>query len=439
MLEPITWTNSTRKLSELIPWPINPAQIGKDEAKRLEESLAEFGQIQTIAVSPTNEIYDGHQRQTVWGASRKFGMDYEVDVRVSSRELTEQERKKLVIYLRKGTVGEFDFDLLANNFEFGDLIDWGFNEKELLGLDFGDEKPEDPGAQIDKAEELREKWGVKLGQLWQLGEHRLICGDCTDKAVVERVMGGEKAVLTVTSPPYAVGKEYEKGVTFENHLKLLCGFADRTIEITIPGGFIFTNFGEIAPQSHASPMTGSDRQCIYLVSKDYWIIFHEERKCDLYAQRIWYKPFNRLQQPFWSYHTSIPHHQEWEHIWTWRTPGGNGDRVCDWDISVHAVWDTRNESTEDKPLTRHVAAFPVCLPERAIKAHSLRGEVIYEPFSGSGTTLIVSEQTGRECRAVEIAPQYVAVTLQRFYDMNQIMPVLLEESAHAPDTSDPQA
>jgi len=131
MLEPITWTNSTRKLSELIPWPINPAQIGKDEAKRLEESLAEFGQIQTIAVSPTNEIYDGHQRQTVWGASRKFGMDYEVDVRVSSRELTEQERKKLVIYLRKGTVGQFDWDILANNFEVPDLLEWGFRPFEL--------------------------------------------------------------------------------------------------------------------------------------------------------------------------------------------------------------------------------------------------------------------------------------------------------------------
>jgi len=131
MTDNITWTNSTRKLSDLIPWEINPAQIGKDEAKRLEESLTEFGQIQTIAISPTNEIYDGHQRQAVWGASRKFGKDYEVDVRVSSRELTEQERKKLVIYLRKSTVGEFDFDILANNWDFDELIDWGFKSWEL--------------------------------------------------------------------------------------------------------------------------------------------------------------------------------------------------------------------------------------------------------------------------------------------------------------------
>lgn len=234
--------------------------------------------------------------------------------------------------------------------------------------------------------------------------------------MVERVMGGERAELVVTSPPYAVGKEYEIGISFSAHLELLEHMADRCIENVRPGGFIFTNFDEIAPLSHAGPLTGSTRQCIYPISRDYWRIFHEERHCDLYAQRIWYKPFNRLQQPFWSYKTSIPHHQEWEHIWTWRTPGGNGDRPTDWDISVYAVWDTRKEGTDDKPLTRHVAAFPVCLPERAMKAHSLAGEIVLEPFSGSGTALIAAENLSRQCRAVEISPGYCAVALQRYLD-----------------------
>jgi DNA modification methylase len=282
---------------------------------------------------------------------------------------------------------------------------------------------EDPGPQIDKAEELLAKWGVQAGDLWQLGEHRLICGDCTDAAVMARVMGGEKAQLVVTSPPYAVGKEYEAGVSFVEHIALLERMADRCIDNVVPGGFVFTNFDEIAAQSYAGPLTGSTRQCVYPISKDYWRIFHEERYCDLYAQRIWYKPFNRLQQPFWSYKTSIPHYQEWEHIWTWRTPGGDDDRLTDWDISVHAVWDTRNEATYDKPLTRHVAAFPVCLPERAIKAHSLSGELVLEPFSGSGTTLIACEKWGRRCRAVEIVPKYVAVALERWATMTGKTPV----------------
>lgn len=284
------------------------------------------------------------------------------------------------------------------------------------GLDYGKSPVEDAEPQLDRAEELCERWGSEVGQLWHLGEHRLVCGDCTDRAVVERVMGGERAQLGLTSPPYAVGKEYEADTTFEEHLALLRGVADRALETIVPGGFFFVNFGEIAAQSHTKPLTGSDRQCLYPISKDYWQIFHVERGCDLYAQRVWYKPFNRLQQPFWSYHTSIPHHQEWEWLWTWRMPGGDGDQVYDWDISVHAVWDTRNEATDDKPLTRHTAAFPVCLPERALKAHSAEGAIVWEPFSGSGTTLIACERLGRKCRAIELSPAYVAVSLQRFLD-----------------------
>ena len=130
----ITWTNEKRKLSELIPWGRNPRQITRDQAKRLEQSLDEFGQIETIAVDPQNMILDGHQRELVWSASGKFGKDYEVDVRVSSRELTEKEREKLVIYLHKGAAGEWDFEKLANGFEVEELIEWGFDQKEL-GID----------------------------------------------------------------------------------------------------------------------------------------------------------------------------------------------------------------------------------------------------------------------------------------------------------------
>jgi len=94
MSEPITWTNDKRKLSDLTPWQRNPRQIREDEARRLAESLDEFGQIQTIAIGPDNEILDGHQRQLVWAASEKFGPDQVVDVRVASRPLTEKEREK---------------------------------------------------------------------------------------------------------------------------------------------------------------------------------------------------------------------------------------------------------------------------------------------------------------------------------------------------------
>ena len=131
MGDKITWTNEQRKLSDLIPWPRNPRQIKTDQAKRLVESFDEFGQVETIAIGPGNEVYNGHQRLNVLAS--KYGKDYLVEVRVASRALTEKEREKLTIFLHKGAAGEWDFDTLANEFELDDLLDWGF-EKSDVGI-----------------------------------------------------------------------------------------------------------------------------------------------------------------------------------------------------------------------------------------------------------------------------------------------------------------
>ena len=125
----ITWTNERRKLSDLVPWPRNPRQIRQDQAKRLNESLADFAQVETIAIGPENEIYNGHQRLNVWAA--EHGPDFEVAVRVSSRELSEKERERLTVLLHKGAAGEWDFDILANEFELDELLEWGFSELDL--------------------------------------------------------------------------------------------------------------------------------------------------------------------------------------------------------------------------------------------------------------------------------------------------------------------
>lgn len=124
----IIWHDERRKLSELIPWPRNPRQINTDQGKRLAQSFDEFAQVETIAIGPGNEVYNGHQRLNVWAA--EYG-DIEVDVRVASRALTEKEREKLTIFLHKGAAGEWDFDKLANEFELDELLEWGWTEREL--------------------------------------------------------------------------------------------------------------------------------------------------------------------------------------------------------------------------------------------------------------------------------------------------------------------
>jgi len=137
MMEKITWTNERRKLKDLKPWARNPRQIKTDQARRLVESFSEFGQVEPIAIGPDNEIYNGHQRLNV--LRDKYGGDYEIEVRVSSRPLDEKEREKLIVFLHKGAAGEWNFDTLANEFDLDDLLEWGFEEYELgMGIDHPD-------------------------------------------------------------------------------------------------------------------------------------------------------------------------------------------------------------------------------------------------------------------------------------------------------------
>jgi DNA modification methylase len=386
----ITWTTERRKLSDLKPWPRNPRQIKQDQAQRLAQSFDEFGQVETIAVGPDDDIYNGHQRLNV--LMQQHGGDYEVDVRVSSRALTEKEREKLTVYLHKGAAGEWDWDALANNFEFDELLDWGFDEKELTGLDFGDdEPPDDPGAQVDRAEELREKWGVELGQLWQLGEHRLICGDCTDRAVVERVMGGEKAGMVFTDPPYGISKE---------------GIANDELEGDEFDQFNAKWIGEIPVDGVAS-----------------FICYHSTRTFpSVLIQSLSYG---------WKFERMLWFHRPDKfpaHTWKgWMMVSQAIMLFTRGDVQYLGVspadQDTYRCTVKDLRIASGHPTEKIADQCESVMRH-LPGDV-YDPFLGSGTTLIACERLGRKCRAVEISPAYVAVALQRWADMTGQTPELI--------------
>lgn len=165
----ITWTNDTRKLSDLVPWEHNPKRMTKKQAEGLRLSIERFGFAVPFLVSPDGDIYDGHQRQALMGAIKQYGPDAVVDVRVSSRPLTDDERRELVVRLKQNQAG-WDFDMLPNLYEREELLEWGFEPGEF-GM-FPDEPAgDDPGPQVDRAAELREKWGVKTGDLWGMGKY----------------------------------------------------------------------------------------------------------------------------------------------------------------------------------------------------------------------------------------------------------------------------
>ena len=127
----ITWTNDTRRLADLVPWENNPKRMSKKQADGLRLSLQKFGYAIPVLISPVdNELYDGNTRDRIMLAMEEYGPDAILDVRVSSRPLTDDERRELVVRLKQNQAG-WDFDMLPNLYEQDELLEWGFTEEEL--------------------------------------------------------------------------------------------------------------------------------------------------------------------------------------------------------------------------------------------------------------------------------------------------------------------
>jgi DNA modification methylase len=403
----VQWTPVTIRLSQLTPWERNPKRISKSHAARLLDLWERLGQFQTIAIGPSGEVYDGHQRLSVLKAAH--GGKYEVQALQSSRALTEKEREELTVAAHVGTTGQFDWDALSG-WDAGDLQQWGFDAELLAGwqTDIGalrtmldaEQAPQgdDPGAQIDKAAELQAKWQTATGQLWALGEHRLICGDCTDAAVVERVMGGEKAQVLWTDPPYHVGKVfeggYDEGTVWDTDFQR--SWLECALQFLTPEAQRYVCFAQ-AQSTHAILEYNPNRLL------------------------VWCKPFALMRANEWDW--------AYEFIaWSYDTPKPtyfqkpNGTASFDWQEIASVIHGQEGRW--------HITQKPTALPSLHIEASCQVGQIVLDPFLGSGTTLIACERLGRRCRAVEIEPGYVAVALERWATMTGQVPVLLADTGN---------
>lgn len=376
----IQWANQTRNLNDLIPAEYNPRRLTEKQKEQLNDSINKFELCDPVIINTNNRIVGGHQRIKIL---KDRGVA-SVDVRVPSRELTIDEEKELNLRLNKN-LGEWDFELLAD-FDVEMLRDVGFEDIDLKDIFAPDPKDCDAEPKIDQAEELRAKWGVETGQMWKLGEHRIICGDCTDRAVVDRVMEGEKA-LVLSDPPYGVDIVKNNAV----------------------GG------GNLAPVGFYSPIVGDDTTetaekfystCVeyglidfILWGGNYFTAFLPPSPCWV----IWDKRGDIASNNF----------ADCEMAWTSKAAPAR----------VHKqIWmGMIKEHENGKRL--HPTQKPIELMEFCINL--FEAKIVFDGFLGSGTTLIACERLSRKCRAIEISPAYVAVAIQRWVDATGGVPELI--------------
>jgi DNA modification methylase len=377
-------------LGQIIPYARNPRKNEKAVAT-VAASIAEFGWRQPIVVDEAMVVLAGHTRLE---AARQLGLET-APVHVA-RGLTEaQARAFRIMDNRSSENAEWDDELLG--LELGDLLEaefdlglTGFTDEELNALMNGlAEDGTGPQEGEDDVPETPEDPVSRPGDLWVLGNHRLLCGDSTVATDVERVLNGVKPLLLVSDPPYGV--EYDPSwrnqagaaKTKRTGKVLNDDRADwREAWALFPGDVAYVWHGA----RHAGEVAESLVACGFVIR----------------SQIIWAK--DRLVLSRGDYH--------WQHepmIYAVKKTGKGhwaGDR------KQTTLWQIANKDQDAD--TVHGTQKPVECMRRPILNNSSPGQAVYEPFMGSGTTLIAAETTGRICLGIELNPAYVDVAVQRW-------------------------
>ena len=401
---------------KLIPYARNAKKHDEAQVSLIAGSIRQFGFNNPILIAEDNGIVAGHGRVL---AAMKLGMAEVPCIRLS--HLDENQRRAYILADNRLAElgGGWDLDMLAAEMDaLGeveiDVGELGFDEAFLSLMDLTETESEvDAEAQIDKAEELRVKWGVETGQLWQLGEHRLLCGDSTNAEDVARCLGGVAPLLMVTDPPYGV--EYDPAWR-KQHVDEGGRWNSRNTTIAI---------GKV---EHDDRVDWGEAWALF--PGDVAYVWHGGLHGAAVAESLMAAGFCIRTQIVWAKQAFVfgrgDYHWQHEPCWHAVRKGKTGHWAGDRKQST--VWEIRNNAaigdvTQNEEATGHGTQKPLECMARPIRNHE--SEYVYEPFSGSGTTIIACEQLGRKCLAIEISPGYVAVALQRWADATGKTPVLI--------------
>jgi DNA modification methylase len=412
------------RIDEISNHPTNPKIHPDNQIRLLQKSIKRFGYTAPVILSADGVILAGHARVK---AAIELGQDTVPCIRT---KLTGDEADAyLLADNRLSDIAPYDRDILAELLSDlpKDLAEiTGFDQVQVDALLSGEDIPDidkfisdsqpeesreevDAEPQIDRAAELNEKWQVKTGDLWQLGDHRLICGDCTDPAVVERVMMGEKADLIFTDPPYNCGDEMSDSFYANCDSPAMKALTKAKWD----EGFDPLKF--LSVLSQYKPENGTVYICTsHQLADNYWRWATKE-KASHSSYVVWCKP-----NPMPS--MAMRHY-------TWATEliiyATFGKHIFNFDKGHHCLnwWEIAKNSANKM----HPTQKPVEVPKHAIEYSSAPGGIVLDFFLGSGTTLIACENTGRKCRGIEISPEYVSVCLQRFKDATGKEPVRINE------------
>lgn len=395
----------TQDITTIIPYEFNNRTHPEEQINRIANSIQQFGFNQPIVVDENNIVLVGHGRLL---AAQKLGLS-QIPV-YKKNGLTETQKRAYRILdnkLQNDSSWEFqnlELELKLLEEDGFDLPEWGLDDLRSLAPDTTEVQEDDFDADACENVECL----IQRGDLIELGAHRLLCGDATEVEDVNALMQGARALLMATDPPYGVAYTDEARVAAERvhglparKEKWLGGIDnDQLVDEQIQPFLekAFSNAAELALTTNAA-----------------WYLWHAHLTAAFFAaaaaaaadvlfprQIVWVKP--SLLFGFGDYH--------WRHeccFYGWRQghrPEFYGER------NQTSVWEVRHEVANGGRV--HPTQKPLEVFAIPIKNHTKPGQIVFEPFSGSGSQLIAAEQLGRICYGMEIEPKYCHVIVERY-------------------------
>ncbi len=412
-MEKLIWHTQQRKVNELLPFKQNPRKMSERQIADLTKSLKKYGLVEIPAIDTDNRILAGHQRLAVMQLLGRG--DEMIDCRIPNRKLTEEEFKQYLIISNK-VHGDWDEDILAEYFDMDLLLDSGFDTEELSDVFSEALETEDDKFDIEK--ELKKIEGPKSnsGELYQLGQHRLYCGDSTNPESVLKVVGDAKIDMVYCDPVYNINLSYKTGI----------------------GGT--KNYGGSAkdvrsPEEYETFLHKTIENALAVAKQDVHVFYYCDQTyvpliAKLYATLgirfmrtcIWLKGVaNPVPQVAFSkvYEPCVygvrgkpylsPHHTNYDEVLNKEI--GTGGQMIENFLDMIDVWAVQRLSGSEY---EHPTEKPVTLHDKPIRRCTKIGDNILSLFGGSGGELLAAHQLNRKCFMVEMDPVFVDLIIRRY-------------------------
>lgn len=411
----ITWSAETRQIKDLIPSEYNPRRMSAEQRKDIEKSIDGFGRVTPLVINigtRENVLIGGNQRHLIY----KDKKIKEVEVMVPSRELSLDEEQELNLRLNKNTAS-WDYDLLQE-MELDLLLDVGFEDDELQEF-FDDVELAEDDYNVPKALEEITEPRAKLGEIWRLGNHKLLVGDSTDKDSVSKLMNGTQAHIIYQDSPYNIGLDYTKGMGGDN--KYGGTYSGKDDSKTNAQFADFLEDSITTAQSAALP----DAHYFYWCDGAYVGTLqdlYQKHSIDFRRICTWVKnnqnptpkiAFNRVTELCVYGTTNKPYlNNDFKNAnEILNQEVGTGNQLYDELQDMIDLWLVKRDNVQEY---MHPTQKPVSLNEKPLKRCSAPGHIVFSGFGGSGSDLIACEQLNRKWYGVELDPVFATVIIDRW-------------------------